>query len=129
MERIDKYLWAIRAFKTRSEAAAACGGNRVRINGATVKSSRQVRIGDTITVRKGPVEYTYVVLKDLSTRVGAALVEEYVRNETPQSELSKLKAPVETVFLYREKGAGRPTKKDRRAMDMLLDSIEDEINL
>lgn len=122
--RIDKYLWAIRAFKTRNEATEACTGGKVKLNDAPVKPAKAVRIGDVIAVRKGAVQFTWKVVQSLEKRVGAALVSQYAENLTPQSELDKLRAPVETFFLKRDRGAGRPTKKDRRTMEALWDSID-----
>ena len=122
--RIDKYLWSIRAYKTRSEATTACNGGKVRLNGADVKPSKTVKVGDSIVVRKGPVTYTYKVLALVDKRQGAKLVPQYAENLTPQEELDKLHAPVETFFLKRDRGAGRPTKKDRRQMDSLWDSLD-----
>lgn len=121
--RIDKYLWAIRAFKTRSDATEACKGNKVTVSGAAVKPSREVKIGDTVSVRKGSVLYTYKVVALLEKRVGAKEVEKYASNLTPQSELDKLHAPVETFFIKRDRGTGRPTKKERREMDSLYSSF------
>ena len=122
--RIDKYLWAIRVYKTRSEATDACNGGKVRLNGIDPKPSKPVRPGDLIVVRKGAVTYTYKVLALVDKRQGARLVPQYAENLTPQEELDKLHAPVETFFLKRDRGAGRPTKKDRRQMDELWDSLE-----
>ncbi len=122
--RIDKYLWAIRAFKTRSDATDACKGGRVKVGGQNVKPSKEVKTGDVIQVRKGAILFTYKVLKPLEHRVGAKLVPEYAENLTPQSELDKLRAPVETFFVTRERGAGRPTKKDRREMEQVWDAID-----
>ena len=121
--RIDKYLWAIRVFKTRSEATDACKGGKVRINGADIKPSKNVRTGDVISVRKGAVTYTYRVIAVIDKRQGAKLVPQYAENITPEEELAKLKAPVETFFLKRDRGSGRPTKKERRQMDSLWDSL------
>ena len=121
--RIDKYVWAIRLFKTRSEATEACKGNKVKVGGLVAKPSREVKIGDTIEVRKGAVAYTYKVKALLENRVGAKLVPEFAENLTPESELDKLHAPVETFFVRRDRGAGRPTKKDRREMDALWQGI------
>lgn len=121
--RIDKYLWAIRAFKTRTEATEACKGNKVTVDGADVKPSREVKAGDVIQLRKGPVFYKYKVLAPLEKRVGAKDVPRFAENLTPQSELDKLHAPVETFFIRRDRGAGRPTKKERRDMDTLYDSF------
>jgi ribosome-associated heat shock protein Hsp15 len=126
--RLDKYLWSIRAYKTRSEATAACNGGKVRINGADVKPSKAVKVGDVIVVRKGPVTYTYKVLALVDKRQGPKLVPQYAENLTPQEELDKLHAPVETFFLKRDRGAGRPTKKDRRQMDELWDSLDYDID-
>lgn len=122
--RIDKYLWAIRAFKTRSEAADACKGNRVKVNDADAKPSRTVKIGDRIEVRKAAVHYTCRVIGLIENRVGAQLVPQYAENLTPQSELDKLKAPVETFFVKRDRGAGRPTKKDRRTIEEMWGGID-----
>ena len=121
--RIDKYLWAIRVFKTRSDATDACKGGKVRINGADIKPSKNVRTGDVISVRKGAVTYTYRVIAVIDKRQGAKLVPQYAENITPEEELAKLKAPVETFFLKRDRGSGRPTKKERRQMDSLCDSL------
>ena len=122
--RIDKYLWAIRAFKTRSDATEACKGGKVKVAGVNAKPSKEVRPGDVIQVRKGTVVFTYKVLKALEHRVGAKLVPDYAENLTPQAELDKLRAPVETFFITRERGAGRPTKKDRREMEQAWDAID-----
>ena len=122
--RLDKYLWAIRAYKTRTDATDACKGGKVRLNGYDVKPSKEVRPGDVIVVRKGAVTYTYKVLDLVDKRLGAKLVPDYVENQTPQEELDKLRAPVETFFLKRDRGTGRPTKKDRRQMENLWDSLD-----
>ncbi len=130
--RIDKYLWAIRAFKTRSEATDACRGGKVHINGTNAKPSRGVCAGDSITVHKGAVEYSYKVIALTEKRLGAKLVPEYAENTTPQSELDKLRQPTETFFLRRDPGTGRPTKKDRRQMEEVwnlpADSTDDYYN-
>ena len=122
--RIDKFLWAIRAFKTRSDATDACKGGRVKVAGVNAKPSKEVRSGDIVQVRKGAVLYTYKVLKPLEHRVGAKMVPDYAENLTPQAELDKLRAPVETFFITRDRGAGRPTKKDRREMEQAWDAID-----
>lgn len=124
--RIDKYLWCIRAFKTRSDATDACKGGKVRVNGDDIKPSKGVKVGDVVTVRKGAVSYTYKVLELIDKRQGPKLVSQYAENLTPEEELAKLKAPVETFFLKRDRGAGRPTKKDRRQMDALWDELSFE---
>ncbi|MCQ2150278.1 MAG: RNA-binding S4 domain-containing protein [Bacteroidales bacterium] len=122
--RIDKYLWAIRVFKTRSEATDACNGNKVKIGGTNAKPSKAVKTGDVIEIRKGSVLYTYKVLQLSENRMGAPLVPDYAENLTPESELSKLHAPRETIVLKRDRGTGRPTKKERRELDALMDSMD-----
>ena len=125
--RIDKYLWSIRVFKTRSEATDACKGGRIRVNGADTKPSKMVKVGDTIVARKGAVTYTYKVLELIDKRQGAKLVPNYAENQTPPEELAKLRAPIETFFLKRDRGAGRPTKKDRRQMEALWDDLSFDV--
>ena len=121
--RIDKYLWAIRVYKTRTDATDACKGGKVRVNGDDIKPSKCVRVGDVITARKGAVLYTYKVLQLIDKRQGAKLVPNYAENLTPPEELAKLRAPVETFFLKRDRGAGRPTRKDRREMELLWSNL------
>ena len=121
--RIDKYLWSIRVYKTRSEATDACKGGKIRLNGLDIKPSRTVKCGDVIVARKGAVTYTYKVLQLIDKRQGAKLVPNYAENLTPPEELAKLRAPVETFFLKRDRGAGRPTKKDRREMELLWSNL------
>ncbi|MBO4671600.1 MAG: RNA-binding S4 domain-containing protein [Bacteroidales bacterium] len=122
--RIDKYLWAIRVYKTRSEATEACGGNKVRIGGAVAKPSKAVKIGDLVEVHKGPAVLTYKVLQLAENRMGAQLVPDYAEDLTPESERAKFHAPKETIVLKRDKGSGRPTKKDRRVLDALMDMLD-----
>lgn len=122
--RLDKYLWAIRVFKTRTDAADACKGGKVKIAGVNAKPSKEVKVGDVINVRKGIVTYSYQVVQPTENRVGAKLVPEYALDITPEGELAKLKAPVETFFVTRERGAGRPTKKDRRNIEQMWDQID-----
>ena len=125
--RIDKYLWAIRVFKTRTEATDACKGGKIRVNGADIKPSKAVKPGDVIVARKGAVAYTYKVLELIDKRQGAKLVPRYAENQTLEEELAKLRAPVETFFLKRDRGTGRPTKKDRRQMDSLWDELSFDV--
>ncbi len=122
--RIDKFLWSIRVFKTRSDAAEACRTGKVSVGGANAKSSKVVKAGDVISVRKGPIRYEYLVLCPIDKRQGAQLVPNYATNITPQSELDKLVAPNETIFLKRDRGAGRPTKRERREIDSLLEGFD-----
>ena len=121
--RLDKYLWAVRVFKTRSDAADAIRNNRVLVNGAYAKPSREVKQGDIIAVKRMPVTYQYKVLELVSSRQGAKNVPPYCLNITPQEELDKLTVPRETVFVFRERGTGRPTKKERREIDALMDGF------
>ena len=121
--RLDKYLWAVRIFKTRSDAAEAIRQNRVLVNDAYAKPSREVKIGDVIAVRRMQVTYSYKVLDLVSSRQPAKNVPDYCRNITPQSELDKLNIPRETVFVFRDRGTGRPTKKERRELDSLMEEI------
>lgn len=122
--RIDKYLWAIRVFKTRTDATDACKGGKVKVGTVNAKPSRAVQPGETITVRKGVATFTFKVLQLTDHRLGAKLVPDYALNLTPQEELDKLRAPVETFFLTRDRGAGRPTKKDRREIEQIWDAID-----
>ena len=121
--RLDKYLWAVRVFKTRSDAADAIRNNRVLVNDAYAKPSREVKEGDIISVKKMPVTYSYKVLALVSSRQGAKNVPQYCLNITPQEELDKLTVPRETIFVFRERGTGRPTKKERREIDALMDGF------
>lgn len=124
--RIDKYLWAIRVFKTRSEAADACKSGKVKVNQLEAKPSRDVKENDLITVRKGSVFFTWRVIVPIDKRVGAALVPQYAEDLTPDQEREKLNAPFETIFMRRDRGTGRPTKKERRTLDRLLDNLNEE---
>lgn len=121
--RLDKYLWAVRIFKTRSDAADAIRQNRVLVNDAYAKPSREVKVGDMISVRHERVHYSYKVLDLVSSRQPAKNVPMYCLNCTPQEELDKLNVPHETIFVFRERGMGRPTKKDRRNIDALMDGF------
>ena len=115
--RIDKWLWAVRIYKTRSIAAEACAGGKVKIDGNTIKASRLVRIGDIIQVRKRVIKYEYKVLKIAEKRMGAKLVPDFLEDITPEEELDKLESAHKQPLQTREKGQGRPTKKERRVMD------------
>lgn len=122
--RIDKFLWSIRVFKTRSDAAEACRTGKVQVGGFEAKSSKAIKAGDIISVRKGAIRYQYLVVCPIDKRQGAQMVSQFATNITPQSELDKLVAPNETFFLKRDRGAGRPTKKERREIENLLDGFE-----
>lgn len=118
--RIDKYLWAVRLFKTRTLATEACRKGKVTVDDMPAKPSRMVSDGDVIQVKKMPVIYSYRVLDPIEKRVGAKIVDNYVENVTPEEELHKLELQ-DDFFIKRDRGTGRPTKKDRR----LLDDIQD----
>lgn len=122
--RIDKYLSAIRVFKTRSDAADACNGNKVKLNGVNAKAAKAVKPGDTIEVRRGSAMLSYRVVRLSESRMGAALVPDFAENLTPREELEKLRPPKETIVLQRDKGSGRPTKKERRQLEDLMDAID-----
>ena len=116
--RVDKWLWAVRIFKTRNHATEACKKGRILIREQPVKPSRVLRINDIIQVKRPPVVYSYKVTGLLAKRLSARLVKDYIEDITPESELQKLKVK-ETFFISRDKGSGRPTKKERRTMDKL----------
>jgi ribosome-associated heat shock protein Hsp15 len=118
--RIDKWLWAVRIYKTRSQASEACQKGRVIIDGIAVKPSRIVKIGDVLFIRKLPVIYT-IRVKDLSqNRLPAKRVVEFAEDLTSVEELEKLSLH-DSAFLKRDKGSGRPTKKERRMIDDIID--------
>ena len=123
--RIDNYLWAVRLYKTRSEATDACNGNKVRINGIVSKPSKAVKIGDTVEVHKGLAVLSYKVLQLSENRMGAQLVPDYAEDLTPESERAKFHVPHETIVMKRDRGTGRPTKKDRRELDALRELLEE----
>lgn len=119
--RIDKWLWAVRVFKTRGTATDACRAGSVEIAGLAVKPSRDVRSGETIVVQQGVVTRTLRVVGSPRSRVGAKLVPDYCEELTPPSEFEKAREqPVQHV-LARDKGAGRPTKRDRRQIEQLFE--------
>ena len=118
--RIDKWLWAARIFKTRSIAVDAIKNGRVTIDGVNVKPSRNVKVGETVSVRKPPVTYSFRILKTIEQRVGAKLLPEIYENVTPADQYELLEMNRICGFVDRARGTGRPTKKDRRAMDAFL---------
>ncbi|MGQ1888923.1 RNA-binding S4 domain-containing protein [Thermophagus sp. OGC60D27] len=119
--RIDKFLWAVRLFKTRSLAAEACKKGRVLIDNLPVKSSRLIRCGDKISIKVPPAIKTYKVLNLSEKRMGAKLVDGFIEDVTPKEELELLEMAHLTQKMNRPKGTGRPTKKDRRELDNLND--------
>jgi len=119
--RIDKWLWASRIFKTRSIASDACKNGRVTINGVNVKPSRPLKIGEVVNVKKPPVTYSFKVLKCIEQRVGAKLVPEIYENVTDPKQYELLEMSRISGFIDRARGTGRPTKKDRRAMEAFVE--------
>lgn len=115
--RIDKWLWAVRIYKTRSQASDACHKGHVTVGNLPVKSSRMIRVGEKVSVRRPPIVRTYQVLDISDKRMSAKLAEEYVRDVTPSDQLALLEMQKDMQWLGREKGTGRPTKKERRDMD------------
>ena len=117
--RIDKWLWAVRIFKTRTMASEACAGGKIKIDGTAVKGSRNIKKNDIVQVRKGVVKYLYKVRQIAEKRMGAKLVPEFLEDITPEEELTKLESAKKQHLQTREKGQGRPTKRERRMMDKL----------
>ena len=115
--RIDKWLWAARIFKTRSIAVDACKNGRVTIGGVNVKPSHTVKVGEVVAVRKPPVTYSFKILKTIEQRVGAKLLPEIYENVTTPDQYELLEMNRISGFVNRARGMGRPTKKDRRALD------------
>ena len=115
--RIDKWMWAVRIFKTRTIASEACKKGRISINGTPAKPSRTVKEGDIIQVRKPPVTYSFKVRQTIEKRVGAKFVAEAMENVTPPEQYELLELSRVSGFIDRAKGTGRPTKKDRRTLE------------
>ena len=118
--RVDKYLFAMRIYKTRSIAADACKCGRVKMNGAEIKPSRSFKIGDVFTVRKGPVTYTYRVLQLSANRLGAKFVPVYMEDITTPEQKEILELARLAEQSGRDRGTGRPTKKDRREIEQFF---------
>lgn len=114
--RVDKWLWAMRVFKTRTIATDACKKGRVAMGGAAVKPSRMLKEGDVVEVRKPPITYTFRVKQVTQNRLGARLVPEYLENLTPQAQYDLLEMTRISGFVDRRKGLGRPTKREGREM-------------
>ena len=128
--RIDKWLWAARIYKTRTLAADACKNGRITINGAQTKPSRTVKVGDKVGVKKPPITYTFLVKQSIEKRVGAKLLPDILENITTPEQYELLEMSRISGFVDRARGTGRPTKKDRRAIDdfqapEFLDAFDD----
>lgn len=119
--RVDKWLWAARIFKTRSIAAQACKNGRVTKAGVNLKPASNVKVGDIIDVKKPPITYSFKIIKTIEQRVGAKLLPEIYENVTAASQYELLEMSRISGFIDRQKGTGRPTKKDRRAMDAFVE--------
>lgn len=119
--RIDKWLWAARIFKTRSIASDACKNGRVTIGGVNMKPSRSVKVGEVVSVKKPPITYSFKVLKTIEQRVGAKLIPEIYENVTDPKQYELLEMSRISGFVDRARGTGRPTKKERRALDAFVE--------
>lgn len=125
--RVDKFLWCVRYFKTRSVATNACKQGKVRLEGDILKPSKEVFPGDKLMVRKNQINYELEILDLPKSRVGAKLVNLYVHDITPKEAFEKLELLKYSKDYYRKKGTGRPTKKDRRDIDDWFDNASDEV--
>lgn len=119
--RVDKWLWAARIFKTRSIAADACKNGRITLNGMNIKPARMIKEGEVVNVKKSPITYSFKVLKAIEQRVGAKLLSEVYENVTAPKQYELLEMSRISGFVDRAKGTGRPTKKDRRAIDAFVE--------
>ncbi|MDB9724154.1 S4 domain-containing protein [Polaribacter sp.] len=125
--RIDKYLWCIRIFKTRSIATTACKKGQVKMDAKSVKPSRDIFGGELIVIRKNQINYQIKVLALPESRVGAKLVDQYKKDVTPKEEFEKMELLKYSKDYYREKGVGRPTKKDRRDIDNYQEDTTEDL--
>ncbi len=123
--RIDKWMWAVRLFKTRSLAADACKKGKVQMSGTNVKASRNVKVGDVIQIKRPPIVYSFKVLALSENRMGAKLVPDFMENVTTADQLELLEMSRYSAFGVRDRGTGRPTKKDRRDLEVYME-YEDE---
>ena len=119
--RIDKWLWAVRIYKTRSIAAEACKKGHISIGDRTAKPAHNIRVGDIVNVKKAPITYSFRVLKCAENRVGAKLVPELMENITSQEQYEILEMSKISGFIDRQRGTGRPTKKERRDLDIFVE--------
>lgn len=122
--RIDKFLWSVRIYKSRSIASEACRKGKIFINNVQVKPSRVVTTNEIIIIKKLPVIFTYRVLEPVENRIPAKLVAKYIEDITSEEEKRKLEIRHSGLIIYREKGSGRPTKKERRNLDRFIDDFE-----
>lgn len=122
--RIDKWLWAVRIFKTRTVASDACKKGRVMVGNAPVKPSRNIRVGEVIQVKKPPLTYSFKVLALSEKRMGAKLVPQFMENVTPPEQYEILELNKISGFVDRQRGTGRPTKKERRDLEQFTDLFD-----
>lgn len=125
--RIDKWLWAVRLYKTRSIAAEACKKGHVSMNGVNLKPARTIKVGDVVQVRKSPITFSLKVLQAIENRVSAKLVPEMLQDVTPPEQYELLEMSKMSGFVDRAKGTGRPTKKERRSLDSFFDAEDDDL--
>lgn len=127
--RIDKWLWAVRIFKTRTIAAEACNKGRIQIDNISVKPSRMIRIGDVVQVKKPPITFSFEVIDLSEKRMGAKLVPQFMKNVTSPEEYEILELNKLSGFIDRQRGSGRPTKKERRDLEQYTENLDfDEFN-
>lgn len=119
--RADKFLWSVRLFKTRTDAADACKGGRVLVNNTPLKASRELKVGDCINIKRMPAIFTYRIIELVANRQPAKNVPLYIENITPEEELLKLEMAALDTSGRRDRGAGRPTKQERRELEQWLD--------
>ena len=124
--RIDKFLWSVRIFKTRSLASDECRKGRILINNIHVRPSRIVSINEIIIVKKPPVTHTFRIIEPIENRISAKLVDQFIEDLTSEDEKIKLEVRKSVPAVFRKKGTGRPTKKERRLIDKLTDGLSEE---
>lgn len=122
--RVDKWLWAVRIFKTRSIATDACKKGRVMIDNVAVKPSRNIRVGEVVQVKKPPVTYSFKVLDLADKRMGAKLVPQFMENVTTPDQYELLELNKISGFVDRQRGTGRPTKKERRDLEQFTGGFD-----
>lgn len=122
--RVDKWLWAVRVFKTRSIASDACKKGRVMIGDVALKPSRNIRVGDVVQVRKAPITFSFKVLALAEKRMGAKMVPDFMENVTPPDQYEIMELNKISGFVDRQRGTGRPTKKERRDLEQFTDSFD-----
>lgn len=125
--RIDKWLWAVRLYKTRSIAADACKKGHISMNGVNLKPARTIKVGDVVQVRKSPITLSLKVLQTIENRVSAKLVPEMLQDVTPPEQYELLEMSKISGFVDRAKGTGRPTKKERRSLESFFEADDDDL--